>query len=913
MTVIPAQNLQLIREALKAFPRPDKQAQRVLEQWLHQRAVNIDPRDIEVVTLHYQLEVLGEGRSHYRENAVVTQKMNLVEALLGNWQGEPASGYGGFHFGDWAGLAPSRRVRLVDRLEPADVLSNNSPYQIFNGLYRRVSPAEYGPATRLDIRAEDFQGFIWSLHFHQQFKQALDSYWQKSLFPYQRALKIGFIAACNKQVQEGSLSDQGRHIAWLAAGLIRDGARWVKASLLNVYGYTTTSILILKHVHDDRILLYIPGNTSPIHEFADESDMKRWFATQCQDPARREALLQHFTPGDRPDGLDYSGARTALTGLGLYPRPHRFPPQHEGFATSGAWDPKLTINYKADTFSPAITDDLFEYLALRHKQRAYEDADGQIVTNHHIDKLKWTSYLGVATTILMPLVVVLPELTPLLVVGGLAQFSLGLDQAINGRSLEEKAHSLEAQTFGLLNAVPVVGNLARGSSSVFRYRRPGFFTPSKLRELLEAPSPGTTTTEDIELLPAQAAFREEQPVSSDLTAVLVARIDENLNHRFSAWFTEQAGPVNEWVEYELGSDSFIKVKDAKLADPPRWIVSTDQMTSLARLEDSARRVTDEQRMATLRTLGIRVDLPMDFARYGALQRAPIPKIISSLWVGNQPIGEEFLDALEHNAHALEQTDYHYQLFLSRQDPGVYQRNLSVLRTRAPQLNVLPLEDEAFYQDFVQSPYFAQYQAALAGDGGRGTHFASASDILRYRLLKYFGGLYLDADDQLLLSTSPGPSVLPLARSELTTTTDGLVLAPPVSNDQMGMYIKFNSSIIGSHPGNPTLDAISDEIRHRYSLDPGFYAARGDLDGNPVKHDAYARRLNQMTGPGVLNDVIDQRLPWLRQLREVCNLLVCPLHDVHHAINLRTFTQTLREHVPLDRVAQMGQAHSWLRA
>ncbi|WP_181128599.1 dermonecrotic toxin domain-containing protein [Pseudomonas capeferrum] len=908
---LPAPNPHLIREALKDFPRPDTQAQALLEDWLRQRNVTLNPRDIDVVTLHYQSEVLGEGRSHYRENAVVTQKMNLVEALLGNWQGEPASGYGGFHFGDWAGLAPTQAVRLVNRLEPADASSNASPYLTFNGLYRRVQPVEYGPATRLDIRAEEFQGFIWGLHFHHQFKQALDTYWQNGLAQYQRALKIGFIAACNKQVREGSLSDQGRRIAWLAAGLIPDGERWVKASSLNVYGYTTTSILCLKRVGSDYLLLYIPGNASPIHEFANESDMKHWFAVQCQDPARRDALLQHFTPGDRPDGLDYSGARTALTGLGLFPKPHRFSVQHEGFATSGVWDPKFIVNYKADEYSPAITDDLFEYLALRHKQRSYEDADGQIVTNHHIDKLKWSSYLTVATGILLPLVVAVPELTPLLVIGGLAQFSLGLDQAINGRSLEEKAQSLEMQTFGLLNAIPVAGTAARESFSVFCYRKPGFFTPLKLREFLEGPSAGTVPITDIELLPAQAAFRDDQQLSSDLTS-LVVRIDENLLHRFAAWFTDEAGLVSEWVEYEMGSDSFIKLKDVKLEDPTRWIVNPGNTTSLTRLEDSTRTVTDEQRMATLRAIGIQVELPIDFAFYSALARTPIPRIISNLWVGNLNIDEEFLEALEHNARALEQTDYQYQLFLSRQDPSVYQRNLSVLRARAPRLTVLPLEDEAFYQDFAQSPYFAQYQAALVGDGGRGTHFASASDILRYRLLNHFGGLYLDADDRLLLSTSPGSSVPPLARRELSTTADGLVLAPPVSNDQMGMYIKFNSSSIGSHPDNPTLDAISEEIRNRYRLDPGFYAARDDLDGNPVKHDAYARRLNQLTGPGMLNDVIDRRLPWLRQLREVCNLLVCPLHDVHSVINLRMFIQTLREHVPLDQVAKMGQAHSWLR-
>lgn len=127
---------------------------------------------------------------------------------------------------------------------------------------------------------------------------------------------------------------------------------------------------------------------------------------------------------------------------------------------------------------------------------------------------------------------------------------------------------------------------------------------------------------------------------------------------------------------------------------------------------------------------------------------------------------------------------------------------------------------------------------------------------------------------------------------------------------MGMYIKFNSSVIGSHPGNPTLQAISDEILRRYQLEPTFYSRRPFRADNSAALAAYSRRLSLLTGPGVLNDVIDQRLPWLSQLREICNLLVAPLHDVHRAINLRRFSQTLHEHVPMDQCFQMGQAHSW---
>lgn len=908
MPYIPSENLHLPREALIDFPRPDTLASEQLAGWLRDRGIELAPADIDVVTLHYQYEPLGEGRQHFRENAIVTQKMSLVEALLGNWQGEPSEGYGNFHFGDWAGLAPQGAVTLVERLEPQSALSNASAYLIFNGLYRRTSPQVYGPQTKLAVRAEDFQGFIWGLHFHHLYRASLDRFWEARLAHYQRALKISFIAACNRQVLEGSLSDQGQRLAWQAAGLRRSKVPALQRRMLNVYGYTSTSILCLTDADSGFTLLYLPGNASPLHEFSDQAAMQQWFAEQCQDPAKRVALERYFTPADWPDGLDYSGLRTALKGLGLYPKPHRLAVNHDGFATSGFWVAQEMVNYRAQTYSPLIIGDLFAYLAERQKQRSYEDADSQITSNHQIDKARWTSYLNAAMVIISPLAMVVPELIPVLLTGGLSQFALGMDQLLNGKTLEEKSSAVSTQVFGLLNALPLAATLAADPAQVYRWYRPGFVTPSRLRDLLSAGSPAASPAEEIELAPAESAFREAPVIPSSQISALATRIDANLHVRFLGWFEEDGKVTGKWMEYELASDSFIKLEEARLAEPPRWIVSN--RSTLVRLADLSHPVSDVQRMATLRALGIHVHLPIELGAYDALATTAIPQIISSLWVGDRAIGPTFLEALAHNAQALSASDYRYQLFLSRLNPDAYQHNLALLAERAPTLVVLPLEQQPFFQAFTTSRYFSQYQAAIDGNGGVATNFSSACDILRYRLLSHLGGIYLDADDQLLLAARPERDPLPLLRQPLKTSADGLLLAPPVSNDQMGMYIKFNSSVIGSHPGNPTLQAISDEILRRYQLEPTFYSRRPFRADNSASLAAYSRRLSLLTGPGVLNDVIDQRLPWLSQLREICNLLVAPLHDVHRAINLRRFSQTLHEHVPMDQCFQMGQAHSW---
>ncbi|CAG8867968.1 hypothetical protein PS627_02729 [Pseudomonas fluorescens] len=921
MNYFPPENLQWVRAALADFPRPDLKARETLQHWLGTHGVTLAADEIGVVTLHYQFEPLGEGRSHFREQGVIVQKVSLVEALLGNWQGEPTEGHGGFHYGDWAGQAPRGPLTLVERLEPPGLFQNGPNYLVYNGLYRRTVPARYDAGTHIALRAETLQSFIWGLHFHNLYKAELDLYWQQHATDYQNAVKINFIAACNKQVREGSLPDHARQLAWQVAGLLppargeASGAAAnpypsVEVRMLNVYGYTATALPCIKDNHSGLTLLYIPGNSSPLHSFDSESAMKSWFARQCQDPARRQALRDCFSPADWPDGLDFSGLETALTGLGLYPRPHRPAANQSGFAISGTWHPQEMVNYRPDHYSPRIDGDLFRVLTERQRKRSQADADSLITSNHQVDKARWRSYLGLATTLLLPVSLVIPELALLVLTGGIAQFGLGLDQAINGKTLRDKAQGVEGQVYGLLNALPLLAGTLRSGSALFIYRRPGWVPIGRLTRLLSE-----TPREEppIPLEPVESAFRPDEQVAQfpvSAPSYLVNRIDAGLYPRFSALIAEtpEAGEVA--VHYELGSDSFIRVIDLETADSPRFIIPEQGGNGLVRLQDPGRAVSDAQRMASLRKLGIQVDLPVDFALYQTLPRTPIPARLFSVWVGDREIGTPFLDALSHNSGALEGTDHEYQLFLSRQQPAVYRRNHALLAARAPRISVLPLEDQPAFTAFAQSRYFAQYQAALEGNGGLARNYSSAADILRVRLLHAQGGLYIDADDRLVLSAAPGPAGPLLARFSLMTTEDGLILAPPVSNDRLGMYLKYNTSMIGSHAGNPTLDAISEEMLQRHAEDPEFYRHRPDHRLQPTEFDAYARRLNRLTGPGVVNDVIDRRLPWLRQLRELCVLIVAPVRDASRVIRLKELIHTLKQQAPLDQLIEMGQANSW---
>jgi hypothetical protein len=317
------------------------------------------------------------------------------------------------------------------------------------------------------------------------------------------------------------------------------------------------------------------------------------------------------------------------------------------------------------------------------------------------------------------------------------------------------------------------------------------------------------------------------------------------------------------------------------------------------------------RMSSLRALGIDVQLPVHLPVSGPPGAHPIPKLISSLWVGNKTLSDELLGTLAANALKLRDSAYRYRLFLSKANPEVFAQNLRMLEARVPGMQVLTLEDQPFFTAFEQSQYFAQYQAAIDGNGGVATNFSSASDVLRYPMLHAEGGLYMDVDDQLLgAAASAAHHTAAIDTVELVATDDGLLLHPPMQNEKLGMNTQFNTSMIGSHAGNPTLLAISEEMHARYLANADFYQVRPTLADDPAGFYRYANRLSELTGPGMFNAVVDRVLPDLYCLRQVHNLYMMPRINSFLYVDLDAFKTLQHQRLPLSRVARVGGMHSW---
>lgn len=448
-------------------------ARLIKEQWPQV----IDPQCALLVTLDYNY------RGHPAQNGIqqgqVISSQTLSQALLSNYQTVADGRFGETAFGLYTPPDVGPSVRIVEHVDAlADQGSGN--HDTYEGIYQPTEPQTYAPGTQLAIRPADFKQWVWELGLHSRYQAYLDLAWpgdkrllQPAPYPLRTSTKAAFVLGACLQYQEGSLSRQGLALAMQSAGLPVDQAwagltsgqlqgatsivQQVEVGRLTIYRYTSTDLWCFHHRSSGRVLLYIPGNSSPVQEFEDFQHLREWMVVQGRSPHTRQALAAHFCNDDREDGTFHAGVLTALEGMSIYPRRHRRSAQAGFFNDDGYWDPRDYI----DVMRAFAGTDPFAQLVLTMKRAAMASVnsirdDAQVNRdnlNAVVEPLvRWINQFG-------PLALFVPGGEGLLVLAGLLDAGYGVDQTFNGDTAEQRSEGITRTVFGLLNALPLAGPL----------------------------------------------------------------------------------------------------------------------------------------------------------------------------------------------------------------------------------------------------------------------------------------------------------------------------------------------------------------------------------------------------------------------------------------------------------------------
>ncbi|VVM74148.1 hypothetical protein PS662_01963 [Pseudomonas fluorescens] len=448
---------------------------------------DIDPQTALLVTLDY------DYRGHEAQNGIhqgqVGSSRTLVQTLLSNYQTVGDGRFGETAFGLYTPPDVGPAVRIVENVDEfADHGSGN--HRTYEGIYRQTTPQAYGPDTQIKLRPADFKKWVWELDLKDLYESYLQRSWPSDEtiaasrpYPLRTSAKAAFVMTAWLQHQENSVSPKGLALAMRAAGLPADQT-WdaltmgqlqastrlsagVEGGRLKLYRYTARDIWCYRDRSTGRVLLYIPGNSSPLHEFANSGQLHQWIVEQGKTAATRQAVAAHFADEDREDGTFHAGVLTALEGMAIYPRQYHLTKESGFFNNDGYWDPADYI----DIDMTSSSTDSFAQLVLSMKQSAIasnqiirDDADVNRANLSAIVEpiVQWVNQFG-------PLALFVPGGEGLLVLAGMIDVGYGLDQAVNGETASQRSQGVTRTVFGVLNAlplIPAVGSLGKDGAQL---------------------------------------------------------------------------------------------------------------------------------------------------------------------------------------------------------------------------------------------------------------------------------------------------------------------------------------------------------------------------------------------------------------------------------------------------------------
>ncbi len=434
---------------------------------------DIDPQTAQLVTLDYNYN--GHPVQDGIQQGRVASCQSLTQVLLANYQTVGDGRFGETGFGLYTPPDIGPEVRIVNKVDEFAYVGSGN-HETYEGIYRRTDPQTFGPLTQIALRPAEFKKWVWELEFKDQYRDYINRAWPSdavivapAAYALRTSVKAAFVMTAYLQRQENTLTQKGLELAMQAAGLAPD-QQWehltieqlraptrvpqtVEVARLVLYRYT--AIDIWSYRCGSRILLYIPGNSSPVHDFADAKALRDWIVEQGKDPDKKQALAAHFAEDDREDSTFHAGVLTALDGMAVFPEKHWLTKNAGFFNNDGYWDPADYVSFER---APSGTDP-FAQLVLTMKRSAQASIetirDDAQVNRDNLSAVvepivQWVNKFG-------PLALFVPGGEGLLALAGLIDAGYGLNQAVNGKNPDDRSAGVTRTVFGLLNALPLLG------------------------------------------------------------------------------------------------------------------------------------------------------------------------------------------------------------------------------------------------------------------------------------------------------------------------------------------------------------------------------------------------------------------------------------------------------------------------
>lgn len=878
---------------------PEKEISTILSAKIKQHwGVDVDPDKTYLVTF----------KDNGKDDKDVVEKITLTQAALKNRQDVTIEDNEGWF------------VKIAKYFSPAVYIYNKVDGWVQEAhsrqaIYREPSfpgSALYSADTQVSIPVEDFKALVWDTDRTKLYKNTLDGFWDKHSSSYASLSKISFVKAINLQRLEGTLGPVEAALAQRALGPVAQ-KQWSELTvqdfsapavkdpnldigLLSINGLQSTDLMCVTDRKTQLTLLYIPGNSSPIHRFDNPQQMNIWLAKQATDPVKLESLLTHFSLKDQAQKLLADGVRQSLDGMAHWSNAQV---SGNGFlARINGWVPDRFISVEP------LRRDPFEAVKVRQKARSYSDAENAIVSDGDYTKNKVLQGVEEATKVAMfmtPLALVMPEvaigLDVFFMAAGATQTGIGIDDAVKG-----KATGSDRIVFGVLNAIPPlvthagaplakamtermanggvtagVDAAAQAPTQVAEQERPFFNPPRRVNGHIGYPMGPTTPPvildeftvpmDDVQRMFSQDYMVFVGQYGTKVTYDVEARLWRGLN---------EDGQVNDIFYWRNGRGRWLggtktEAIEGNKSVPPSIINKTLKLPRLPSLPSGT---------------------------------TEVPKVIHYFWAGNE-MPEHLIQNIIENAR--KSPGYKSVVHVDANSGSAFQKIKSALDHKVGGLEVHDLKEDEAFRELAASKYGEMYQYFRSGQG---QNLAASSDVMRVALIKKHGGIYLDTDDTLTFNVGD---------VTLKATPSDLLMNSPITYEGAD-FNGFNTSNFASHADNPLFDKILEESYQRFKANESWFnnnrpfLREGSTDIERQAYKEYETKIFEVTGPRMFGDVVAQEeygfFPFVDDMTELLNArLLLPEYFGKKYMEVRDFYMPMNRKFGVDIGSEHSMHHS----
>jgi hypothetical protein len=217
----------------------------------------------------------------------------------------------------------------------------------------------------------------------------------------------------------------------------------IRVRRLDINGYAASDIVRFVAT-DGSEVMYIADGALPFVVFRNESELRQWVVRQAKNPRALEELLSNFSIYNNQDGVFWTGVAQGLAKL-----------------ANTRWTADGTT---IDASDALITGDVFDDMRDQVEARLRDDAHMQVRTSWDA----WRTTINRAATLIGPLGYVPPLAIPIQAGSAIIGLGTGVDQAVDGRTAEERKSALEQAVMTVITNASVAAAIGTGGSAAAR-------------------------------------------------------------------------------------------------------------------------------------------------------------------------------------------------------------------------------------------------------------------------------------------------------------------------------------------------------------------------------------------------------------------------------------------------------------